>query len=61
LDEKVTTREKKIWQPVKIWLISIYKLGFLFKIKPPARRAYAPEGHVKKNNHPVEIPGQAGI
>jgi hypothetical protein len=31
--EKETTREKKIWQPAKIWLVSIYKLGFLFKIK----------------------------
>jgi len=44
-------------------LVFIHKLGFLFKIKPPAplpaRRAYSPEGracalegHAKKNNHP---------
>ena len=32
----------------KGYLVSIHKLGFLFKIKPPARRAYAPEGHAKK-------------
>jgi hypothetical protein len=28
--------------------VSIHKLGFLFNVKPPASRAYAPEGHVKK-------------
>jgi len=28
--------------------VPIQKAGFLFKIKPPACRAYAPEGHAKK-------------
>jgi len=42
--------------------VSIHKLGFLFKIKPPARRAYAPEGHSKKITAPMEnLSGQAGI
>jgi len=29
----------------------------LFKIKPPARRTYAPEGHVKKISAPVSSAG----
>jgi len=33
----------------------------LFKIKPPARRAYAPEGHVKKITIPVRSAGPAPV
>ena len=29
-------------------LEAISKIGFWLKVKPPARRAYAPEGHVKR-------------
>jgi len=37
------------------------KLGFFVKIKPPARRAYAPEGHVKKITTPVRSAGPVPV
>jgi len=36
------------------------KLGFFVKIKPPARRAYAPEGKTKILTTPVRSAGPTG-
>jgi hypothetical protein len=45
-----------------IQLVSFHKLGFLFKLKPPARGAYAPVGHAEKITTLTEnLPGQASI
>jgi len=43
--------------------ISVYpEMRILFKIKPPALRAYAPEGHTRKITTPMEnLSGQAHI
>jgi hypothetical protein len=45
---------------LKSYLVSIHKLGFLFKIKPPARRACAPEGHAKKITPLYDLPDLLG-
>jgi len=40
---------------------SSIKQAILFKVKPPARKAYAPEGKAKILTAPLGIPNETGI